>query len=242
VSSLSYNTLQAQRFYNQLYPNEQHGVGGDCMNPKCDYVFTPQDEKDIRQDSGWFTCPKCGWTYNYLEDISERPGGYTRAGLTVTKMGQIGETIVGRLGSLPGVGQIITMTEDYNHPIDAIIGPYGCEIKTNHSEAQPRFKIGGSPVIYNGKSVPARAAKIMYCHENNLIPGLVGVRLNFYTDKADIFFRAAMSDTWIGTSTLERVATVDFRDLNPFPNPTDVPPPNELPEDDTTPADADIPF
>jgi hypothetical protein len=236
------SVLRAQHFFNQLYPDEPHNVGGDCMNPKCDYKFTPEDFQEMETYSGWFTCPQCGWTYNYLAYGNDRPGGYTRSGLTMTQMGSIGENIVVGMGSIPGVGQILEITDTYQHPLDAIVGPYGCEIKTNHSEAQPRFKIGGEPVMYNGQRVSARQAKIMYCHDNNLIPALIGVRLNFYTDKADVFFRQGMSDTWIGGGQIQHVGTVDFRNLNPFPDPTDVPPPSQLPEDDTTPSDADIPF
>jgi hypothetical protein len=68
------------------------------------------------------------------------------------------------------------------------------------------------------------------------------VRLNFYTDKADIFFREGLTDTWIGNAQLMHVATVDFTNLNPFKNPSDVPPASELPDDDSTPPVDDIPF
>lgn len=50
------------------------------------------------------------------------------------------------MGQLPGVGTITTIFELKNNPIDAIIGSYGVEIKTNHSEAQPRFKLGGERI------------------------------------------------------------------------------------------------
>lgn len=232
----NYNLLQAQRFYNGLYPQEEHNAGGDCMNPRCDYVLTPQDWQDVEMSSGWFTCPKCGYSYNYLDpSYSEygKPGGRTRAGLTTTQMGTIGEEIIQTMGSVPTLGQIITLFPEYTNPIDAIIGKFGVEIKTNHSEAQARFKIGGEPV----RGASSRADKIRYCEENNLQPALVGVRLNFYTSKADVFARPGLVDTWIGNPLMPHVGTVDFTSLNPFPDPQDVPPPAELPSDDS-----DIPF
>lgn len=61
-------------------------------------------------------------------------------------MGRLGESIIARMGQLPGVGTITTIFELKNNPIDAIIGSYGVEIKTNHSEAQPRFKLGGERI------------------------------------------------------------------------------------------------
>lgn len=228
-----YSPIRAQRFLNGLYPNEQHTAGGDCINPKCDYTFTPEDEQMIHGDEGWFTCPKCGKTYNYYTDSSS-PGGVTRAGLTMTQLGNIGETIVANLQTIPSLGPITWTSSEYKFPIDMIAGQYGCEIKTNHSESQARFKISGS--AENAQK------KLQYCKDNNLVPALVGVRLNFYTDKADVFTRpGSFTDTWIGAPTLLHVATVDFTSLNPYKHPEDVPPPQDLPADDSTPA-GEFPF
>jgi hypothetical protein len=132
-------------YLQNLYPNEVHGLEGHCINPKCDYVFTSQDEAEMKTNSGWFTCPKCGQTYNYLDPAyNGTPGGFTRSGLTATEMGQIGEKIVQNLHSIPGVGEISQPSTAYQFPVDFIIGPYAVEVKTNHSESQPRFKLGGS--------------------------------------------------------------------------------------------------
>jgi hypothetical protein len=233
-----YNLLQAQRLLHQMYPAEQHNIGGDCINPKCDYEFTDSDLDEMAGASGWFTCPQCQQTYNYLDDGSDSPGGMTRAlSLTVGQMGEIGEQVVATLGTIPGVGQISQIYPETNFPIDAIIGKYGVEIKTNHSEAQPRFKIGGEWVVdpVTGERVPPRQGKISYCEKNGLIPAILGVRLNFYTDKADLFFREGMTDTWIGNQAMSHVATVDFSALNPFKHPHEVPPSSSLPDDDDIP-------
>jgi hypothetical protein len=228
----TWNALQAQRILNGLHPVEEHNAGGDCMNPRCDYQFTEQDWSDIGMMSGWFTCPKCNYTYNYLDPnyaTFATPGGRTRSGLTLSEMGDLGEKIIARMGSIPTAGQVIHIYPEYNNPIDGIVGRYGVEIKTIHSEAQPRFKLAGGATN--------RQRKTLYCQEKNLVPGMIGVRLNFYTSKADIFFRQGMADTWIGSSNMPHVATVDFRDINPFPDPSEVPPPSEMPDDDS-----DIPF
>lgn len=237
ATAINYNLVNAQKYLNGLYPDEVHGVGGDCLNPKCNYVFSPQDEQEMQQNRGWFTCPKCHQTYNIFD--TEALDKTNRVNLTPTQMGQMGETIVEEMGTIPQLGQITWISPGYHDPIDLIAGTYGVEVKTNHSEAQPRFKMGGGAYGSTGK-IPMQE-KANYCFQNGLQPALVGVRLNFYTDKADIFVRpGSFTDTWIGSSALQHVATQDFSKLNPYKNPQDVPPPSELPESDDT--DADIPF
>ena len=119
-------------------PDEQHGLGGDCMSPYCNYEFTPEDYQKAWGDK--LTCPLCGYTNNLYEmekPIGE-PGGTTRAGLTLKEMGDIGENLIFRLGELPGVGTITPASDAYNWAIDAIVeapqGKFGCEIKTNHAQ------------------------------------------------------------------------------------------------------------
>lgn len=228
-----------QPYLQTLNPSEIHNLGGHCINPKCDYVFTPQDEKEISSMGGWFTCPKCDWTYNYYTQGDKfSPGGFTHSGLTMSEMGQIGEAIINRMVNVPGVGTVTWWGGGQIGSLDFIIGQYGVEVKTNHSEATPRFKLGGAR---------ERQQKIDAAVSQGLTPALIGVRLNFYSDKADIFFRPQMTDTWVGNPQLQHIAKVDFTEFNPFPNPQDVPPPRSLPEDDATPApdadpDADIPW
>ncbi len=218
---------RAQQFIQTLYPNEIHGLEGHCVNPKCDYNFTPQDIQEMEFNGGWIECPKCGTVQNPMDERKTN-----RVGLTPGEMGQIGENIVQGMGSIPLLGRITWVSNMVNFPIDMIAGEYGVEVKTNHSEAQPRFKLGGSGLL--GRQ-GTQQGKLRYVESEGLRPALVGVRLNFYTDKADIFVRPdSFTDTWIGQSSLEHVATVDFSQFNPFKNPEDVP--QNLPDDD------DIPF
>ena len=232
AATKNYDILRAQKFLREMYPVEEHNVGGDCINPKCDAEFTQADLDEMALASGWHTCPQCQYTYNYLEDQR-----ITRSGLTPEQMGQIGETIVERLGTIPLLGEIIWSSPTYNDPLDLIAGEFGVEVKTNHSEAQPRFKLGGGG--RGASRSGTRLEKLQYCEENGLRPALVGVRLNFYTDIADIFVRPdSMTDTWIGNAKMPHVRSVSFEDLNPFKRPEDVPPPAEMPDDD----DSDIPF
>lgn len=221
-------------YLKNLNPNEIHNAGGSCINPKCDYQFTPDDKDSIAAFDGVFTCPKCDRTYDYY--YASENGGFTHAGITMRQMGQIGEKIIARMGSIPLVGEITWQSQDYFSPLDFIIGPYGVEVKTNHSEATPRFKLGGAF---------ERQQKIKMVQDLELKPGFLGVRLNFYTDKADIFFRPQFTDTWIGNPEMPHVAKVDFTEFNPYKTPSEVPPGNRLPDDDSTPAigdDSDIPF
>jgi len=241
-------------------PGEQHqdpNKAGQyrCMNPKCLHEFSAGELDEAEWQGGMITCPQCGFQNKVAEeplfqrsDPSQTPGGRpytvnpdarTRAGLTLTEMGDIGESVVFRLGEIPGVGMIKPAGDTYHFAIDGIIetprGNFGVEIKSNHSQAKERFRIGDAK---------ERAAKIQYCLEHGLKPAIVGVRLNFYTDKAYVFFREGMTDTWIGNQKMMHVGTFDFADLNPFKSPD----PEaqalavknaELPDQDV---DADIPF
>jgi hypothetical protein len=223
----------ADTYMKGIYPNEIHNAGGDCPNPKCNYVFTPEDREEIDQEQGWFTCPQCHMTYNLFEIGAAGQGGYTRAQiLTMTQMGQIGEQVIQQMGSIPNVGKVLENygVEVYNNPIDFHIGPYGCEVKTIHSEATPRFKLTGGGARSRQDAIQAA---VSFCNHKGLIPALVGVRLNFYTDVADIFFRQGLKDTWIGDSN--HVGSTNFANLNPFKDPSTVPTPSELPNDDDIP-------
>lgn len=221
VVKMSSEPSYVQPYLQRLNPDEVHGAGGDCKNPYCNYQFTADDRKEIYHNEGYFTCPKCDMTFDY----NTSPGDHlvTRLGLTPTQMGDIGEDIVDNMVNIPGVGPVVWRHDTPQSPLDFVIGQYGVEVKTNHSEAQPRFKLGGS---YE------RGQKIQKAMEMGLTPALIGVRLNFYRDKADLFFRPQMSDTWIGQSGLEHIGQVDFSDLNPFRRPEDVPPASDLPDDD----------
>jgi DNA-directed RNA polymerase subunit RPC12/RpoP len=205
-------------------PGEQHNIDSNshCVNPKCGQQF---DDSMVEPD-GSITCPSCGFNQNATGEEEPtwkqgpagkpelNPGGKTRSGLSLDQMGQIGESVVGRLGELPGIGTVTWVSKEKKFPIDAILqsqrGKFGCEIKANHSQAQERFKIGGKE---------ERQAKIVYCMTNGMKPALIGVRLNFYTDKAYVFFREGLTDTWIGNSKMQFVGTYDFSDLNPFKSP-----------------------
>jgi hypothetical protein len=218
-------------YLQNLNPNEVHNAGGDCINAKCDYAFTSLDKQLISQFDGDFTCPKCDQSYNYYFDNNLdpdiNPGGFTHSGLTMKAMGNIGEQIIVHLNGLPGIGTVSWHAPDYTSPLDFIIDKYGCEVKTNHSESTPRFKLGGAQ---------ERNAKIEMAKQLGVIPSLIGVRLNFYSDLADIFFRPQLTDTWIGNPQLQHVAKVNFAEFNPYRSPDQVPPPQDLPDDDTTPA------
>ena len=206
-------------------PNEQHRLdpNSHCVNPKCDQQF----DESMVESNGTVVCPKCGTEQNVADDAKSHipdpdgsgkailnPGGRTRSGLSLDQMGQIGEQVVLGLGDVPGIGAIQPASNSYNFPIDAIIsgqrGNFGVEIKTNHSEAQERFKVGGRE---------ERASKIAYCMANGLKPALIGVRLNFFTDKAYVFFREGLTDTWISNKQMIHVGTFDFSHLNPYKSP-----------------------
>lgn len=241
--AISTGELKAWRWLHGLHPDEQHGIDSDCINPFCDYNFTDADKTEIIRNDGWFECPKCGTIYDYLKDPIPGQGGYTRSGLTMTAMGTIGEQVVERLGTIPGLGPITWVSPDYNSPIDMIAGDYGVEVKTIHSQSQPRFKISGEKKSLGGQIFNQRQWKYHYVQEQGLKPALVGVRLNFYRSLADVFVRPdGFPDAWISAGALTHIGTFSFEDLNPYAN-SKVPDPSQLPEDDSTPApDSDIPW
>lgn len=133
----------------------------------------------------------------------------------MTQQGQLGEQIVKRLGTLPSGDITHHFADEYNNPVDFIThdeqdNPWGIEVKTIHSQAQPRFKMGDANEVRDKRN---------YCAENGLRPGLCGVRLNYYTNKADVFFRPQFTDPYYSDKNMTHVGTVDFSDLNPFRDP-----------------------
>lgn len=206
-------------YLENLHPAEVHGQQGDCKNPFCPYQFVTADKKEMLANGGYFTCPVCDMTFNY----SGKPEAAVKAGITPTQMGDIGEDVIDGMINIPRVGPVMWRHPQPQDPLDFVIGEFGVEVKTNHSEAQPRFKLGGG---YE------RAQKITKAMELGLTPALIGVRLNFYRSLADIFFRPQMSDSWIGQPGLEHIGQVNFSHLNPFKKPYDVPSVDRLPDDD----------
>ncbi len=213
-------------------PGEQHEVEhtisdlGHCVNPKCKAEFDPQALQDAEWDNWWYVCPKCGFRQNLYGGDEQtqtqiwhtgpdgnpvmNPGGLTSFSLTPKEMGDIGEGIVGRLGELPGIGSIQVASNSINFPIDFVIGRYGVEVKTTHSQATPIFKVGDRA---------EKNEKIEHCLKAGLKPALVGVRLNFFTDLAYVFFREGLVDTAISNPQMKHVGTYNFADLNPFKSP-----------------------
>ena len=234
-----------QKWVEQTHgPDEFQGHVSDCINPKCQHHWTPEEQHSLAQ-YGQIKCPRCGLLQNmeggvggwedrdhYIEgpySRGNRPGGGTRSGLSLSEMGNLAQQIVKR-SDLPGFQFKHEFTEN-NWPIDHIWtdqhgNDWGMEIKAAHHQAQPRFKLGDS---YE------RNKKIQYCAENGLRQGLLGVRMNFATNKADIFHRPQFTDTWIGAPTMRHLGTVDFEDLNPFKDPNQIP---ELPQE----SDQGLPF
>lgn len=195
---------------------EQHQVdpNAHCANPKCGYYFSDAEWQEMMQ-AGYATCPRCGYSQQMTELFA--PGGGTRSTLTLDEVGNLGEEVVARIAELPGIGHVVESYATKTNPIDAIVEGfngvrYGVEIKTIDSRAQSRFKLGGQQ---------ERQAKIAYCYQQGLAPALVGVRLNFFDDTADVFFREGMTDTWIGTRAMKHVAQHSFADINPFRQPDD---------------------
>lgn len=229
-----------------LWPGEAHGISSDCPNPYCDYNLTRQDIDDAEWAGGAFTCPKCGWQYDISPLLYGETRQRTRAGMSLLQMGQIGEEAIKQWadeeGEIPGVGKILWESPDYQDPIDLVAGQYAIEAKTLHSESYPRFKIAADPG--SGSRRPDVIAKK---HERMqqlsqhlgvpLYPAMIGVRLNFYTNRADFFFAPEYKDRLMTAMT--HLGSMDFSKLNPFQNPEDVAQQALPPQGET---DADIPF
>lgn len=232
-----------------LWPDEPHGKGGDCPNPYCDYELTPQDWEESFYHGGQFQCPQCGYTWNVgAADPDFMVRDRTRAGMSLMQMGQIGEDVIKQWaeeeGQIPGVGQIIWESPDYHDPIDLVAGQYAIEAKTLHSEAFPRFKIAADPgsgarradVI---RKKMERMQELSKHFGTPLYPAMIGVRLNFYTNRADFFFSTEYKDRLMTAMT--HIGYTDFTNLNPFKNLEDIPA-TSLPQQGETSDDSDIPF
>lgn len=229
-----------------LWPGESHGIISDCPNPHCDYNLTPQDESDAEMVGGRFNCPQCGWSWNIMsEDTRDR----TRSGMSLAEMGQLGEAVVKQyateMKTIPEVGQILWESPGYQDPIDLVAGDYAIEVKSLHSESFPRYKIAADP-----GSGATRADIIRKKHERMaqlsqhlgkaLNAGMIGVRLNFYTNRADFFFAPEYKDRLM--TAMKHVGYTDFTKLNPFKRPEDVQSMSLPQQGETVGDDSDIPF
>jgi hypothetical protein len=236
-----------------LWPGESHGIASDCPNPYCNYNLTEQDISDAEFHGGDFECPNCGWSYNISHLLTGDTRQRTRAGMTPLVMGQIGEQIIKQWadenGEIPGVGRIIWESPDYKDPIDLVAGQYAIEAKTLHSESYPRFKIAADPGSGASRSyvIRKKMERMQQLSQHlgiPLIPAMIGVRLNFYTNRADFFFQNEYKDRLMTAMT--HLGSTDFSKLNPFKNPEDVAQQSLPHQGDTTGAglvgDADIPF
>lgn len=234
---------------NTLWPGESHGISSDCPNPYCNYNLTPQDIEDAEWHGGEFQCPNCGWDSNIDHMITGDQRQRTRAGMSLMQMGQIGEDAIKQWaeqeGEIPGVGKIIWESPDYQDPIDLVAGQFAIEAKTLHSESYPRFKIAADPG--SGTRRPDviakkhdRMAQLSQHLGVPLYPAMIGVRLNFYTNRADFFFAPEYKDRLMTAMT--HLGSWDFSSLNPFKNPEDVAQQSLPAQGETADLDADIPF
>ena len=215
-------------------PDEAFGQESDCINPKCEHNWTDEEQLDLAK-YGDTICPDCGMMQNRngtagpIEDAENdsmtrgKPtnklpgGGFARSGLPIIQMGNIGEKLVARAQTLP-CGQVTHHFGGagvYNNPVDFTTvdqhgNPWGVEVKTIDARSGPRFKLGGAGEVKK---------KVAYCQEHGLRQGLIGVRLNFYTDEADLFWRPQFTDPYLGDKTMTHVGTLNFADLNPFRDP-----------------------
>jgi hypothetical protein len=232
-----------------LWPGESHGISSDCPNPYCDYNLTSQDVEDAEMSGGAFTCPQCGWKYDLSPMLYGEQRQRTRAGMTPAQMGQIGEDVIKQWadesGEIPGVGKILWESPDYNDPIDLVAGDFAIEAKTLHSEAFPRYKIAADPGSGGRRSTVIqkkmnRMQELSQHLGKPLYPAMIGVRLNFYTNRADFFFANEYRDRLMTAMT--HIGSTDFSKLNPFKNPEDISS-QQLPQQgETQDYDADIPF
>jgi len=241
---------------NKLWPGEVHGVEGDCPNPYCDYKLTSQDISDAEWAGGNFTCPNCGWKWNIGTEMwDDTNRTQTRSGMSLTEMGKLGEEVVKQyakeMNGLPGLGQLLWESPTYNDPIDLVAGDYALEVKSLHSESFPRFKIAADPGQINDEgNKMTRSEVIRKKHERMqelsthlerpLSPGVLGVRLNFYTNRADFFFAPEYKDRMM--SAMQHVGYTDFSSLNPFKRPEDVQKSTLPAQGETVGDDSDIPF
>jgi len=221
--------------------DETHGLYGDCANPYCDYNMDEDDWRDVQMGEGRWQCPNCRWDQLVPDGdpygmLGLKP---TRSGLDTASMGSLGEEVAqaaARDGALSPLGPLRWVSPDYNDPIDMVMGNNALEVKTLHSESFPRFKIAPSSVNRPGKNRAGTiAAKVQRARElgealgHPLVEGLLGVRLNFYTGRADFFYAPEYRDRMM--TAMEHLADYDFSKQNPFRDHV----PGELPQQGETP-------
>jgi hypothetical protein len=161
-----------------------------CMNPSCGWMHAPGQ---AAQD-----CPSCGATEADANDffpegtLFAKPGGSTRAGISLTAQGRLGEDIVHGLGELPGYGPITWWSDHYNSPLDGAVGDWGVEVKaSNVDNVTQQFVIRPEDRITKN----AQAAQMGF-------KGILGVLviLDYRRSLADIYCREFTLAPWKGNN------------------------------------------
>lgn len=126
----------------------------------------------------------------------------------------IAKAVVFTAGELATVGKISAL---YNVNLDAIADrgdiQFGIKIYGNHSNAQERFKIGSDAY---------RQSLFHECRQLQCQPALIGVCLDFYTNKAYVYFAEELEADWVPFNRMRHVLTTDFHIYNPFFRPAPI--------------------
>lgn len=186
----------------------QHAGYYPCRNQACNYFFHPYTS--LIDQEGNTHCPGCDQQYNQnhvnpfsqyeqgdirdedarTRHIVETPfgqlsynvGGGTIAGLSLAEQGKLAESIVERMGDLPGYGPITGVRDTYHSAADLWCGDWGVEVKSaNFDGKHLRFWPGGA-AEKDSRNKRAQAAGAT---------GILGVLvvLNYRDSEADVYVR-----------------------------------------------------
>lgn len=206
----------------------------DTTGKPCGFWVSPQTKAKIEQGSGYFSCPKCQYSYDLMdelpwhgpEDAEEsfgedfRSGGGTRIGIPLADQGQIGENLVTQMGEIPGYGPITWWHPggaNSNSPLDGTTGDWGIEVKTiNYDATHHRFAPGGGGDYTGDKN---KAAAEMG------LKGILGilVLLDYRRDVADIYVKEMPLTPWESRPGQWRQGVAQFRKGNAMKLVSEVP-------------------
>lgn len=208
----------AQFDYKDPATPQQLVAAGWTLCPRSgDFWISPENMEKIKQDNGYFTCPKChlsslmveGLPWHGVKEPDYYPGGNTGGGtsigLPMEDVGQIAENVITGLGQIPGYGPITWWHPGGSAskaPLDGTTKEWGIECKGAVYDSVGHFF---KPGDYYEKMAKDRAARQLG------LKGVLGVLvlLNFRNDLADVYVKE-MPPIWYTKTGKEMRGTVKW--------------------------------
>lgn len=223
-----------------------------CYNARCDFMISPEIEEYVPPGQQFFfTCPRCGHTYDLNSKVGV-PGGMGTSGLDPTTAGDVAEQVVQSLGEIPGYGPILWWHKGRSQTpsaMDGAVAEWGVEVKSaDAAAANQRANFGVDERQNKAQAASDASLWAQELGDESLIAivgkmkwhGVLGVLvvLDFQTSTADVFVREMplswnlKKGQWHGILNFRSHNATLVAEAVPFTNPLPEPGQAQLPAQD----------